>query len=108
MRDCRSIRSQFSEYLDGAVSGTAMHAIASHLELLDESAELCGHLRQLQRRLHRFMCARRCALCRLGDSHDVLRDLGRAFGGFGDVSRHFVGRRALFLDRRRDRAGNVA
>ncbi len=32
MSDCTSIRSQFSEYLDGAVSGSAMHAIASHLE----------------------------------------------------------------------------
>jgi len=32
MSDCPSVRSQFSEYLDGAISGTAMHFIARHLE----------------------------------------------------------------------------
>ncbi len=49
MSDCLSIRSQFSEYLDGAVSGTAMHAIASHLEGCQECATEFAEWRTLQR-----------------------------------------------------------
>jgi hypothetical protein len=32
VKQCTQYREQFSEYLDGAVSGAAMHAIAAHLE----------------------------------------------------------------------------
>ena len=49
MSDCLSIRSQFSEYLDGAVSGTAMHAIAGHLEGCQECATEFAEWRTLQR-----------------------------------------------------------
>jgi hypothetical protein len=49
MSDCLSIRSQFSEYLDGAVSGTAMHAIASHLEGCQECTTEFAEWRTLQR-----------------------------------------------------------
>lgn len=49
MSDCLSIRSQFSEYLDGAVSGTAMHSIASHLESCQECTAEFAEWRTLQR-----------------------------------------------------------
>jgi len=49
MSDCLSIRSQFSEYLDGAVSGGAMHAIASHLEGCQECTTEFAEWRTLQR-----------------------------------------------------------
>lgn len=49
MSDCPSIRSQFSEYLDGAVSGTAMHVIASHLEGCQECTTEFAEWRALQR-----------------------------------------------------------
>jgi hypothetical protein len=49
MSDCLSIRSQFSEYLDGAVSGAAMHAIASHLEGCQECTNEFAEWRALQR-----------------------------------------------------------
>ena len=62
---------------------TVGRAITGDSELFDQAAQLRGHVRQLLRRLHRFVRARRRALSRLGDSGNVLRDLGRAFGGFG-------------------------
>ena len=49
MSDCLSIRSQFSEYLDGAVSGAAMHSIASHLEGCQECTTEFAEWRTLQR-----------------------------------------------------------
>ena len=49
MSDCPSIRSQFSEYLDGAVSGSAMHSIASHLEHCQECTTEFAEWRTLQR-----------------------------------------------------------
>jgi hypothetical protein len=49
MSDCLSIRSQFSEYLDGAVSGVAMHSIASHLEGCQECTAEFAEWRTLQR-----------------------------------------------------------
>jgi len=49
MSDCASIRSQFSEYLDGAISGTAMHSIASHLEGCEECTADFAECRTLQR-----------------------------------------------------------
>ena len=49
MNDCLSIRSQFSEYLDGAVSGAAMHAIASHLEVCRDCTNEFVEWRILQR-----------------------------------------------------------
>jgi hypothetical protein len=49
MNDCPSIRSQFSEYLDGAISGSAMHSIASHLEHCQECTTEFAEWRTLQR-----------------------------------------------------------
>lgn len=49
MSDCLSIRSQFSEYLDGAISGSAMHSIASHLEHCQECTTEFAEWRTLQR-----------------------------------------------------------
>jgi hypothetical protein len=49
MNDCLSMRSQFSEYLDGAVSGAAMHAIASHLEGCQECTAEFAEWRTMQR-----------------------------------------------------------
>ncbi|MGO8718225.1 MAG: zf-HC2 domain-containing protein [Acidobacteriaceae bacterium] len=49
MNDCLSIRSQFSEYLDGAVSGAAMHSIASHLEGCQECTAEFAEWRTMQR-----------------------------------------------------------
>lgn len=49
MSDCLSIRLQFSEYLDGAVSGAAMHSIASHLEDCQECTIEFAEWRTLQR-----------------------------------------------------------
>lgn len=49
MSDCGSIRSQFSEYLDGAISGVAMHSIAGHLEGCEECTAEFAELRTLQR-----------------------------------------------------------
>ena len=49
MSDCLSIRSQFSEYLDGAVSGAAMHSIASHLEGCQVCTTELAEWRTLQR-----------------------------------------------------------
>ena len=49
MNDCLSIRSQFSEYLDGAVSGTAMHSIANHLDGCQECTTEFAQWRTLQR-----------------------------------------------------------
>src|ERR1035437_10852656 len=49
MIDCLSIRSQFCDYLDGAVSGAAMHSIASHLEGCQECTAEFAECRTLQR-----------------------------------------------------------
>lgn len=49
MNDCLSIRSQFSEYLDGAVSGAAMHSIASHLEDCRDCTAEFAEWRTMQR-----------------------------------------------------------
>lgn len=48
---CLETRSQFSEYLDGAVSGAEMRAIALHLEQCGECAAEFAEWRQLQRML---------------------------------------------------------
>ncbi len=48
MTSCSSTRSQFSEYLDGAVSGTEMHSIAAHLQDCRECSAEFAELRHLQ------------------------------------------------------------
>lgn len=48
MSSCTSIRSQFSEYLDGAISGTDMHRIATHLQTCTECAGEFSRWRSLQ------------------------------------------------------------
>jgi anti-sigma factor RsiW len=51
MNPCLSVRSRFSEYLDGAVSGAEMRRIAAHLEGCRECAAEFGEWRQIQRLL---------------------------------------------------------
>ncbi len=48
MSSCSSIQSQFSEYLDGAVSGVEMQSIAAHLETCGECAAEFSEWRHLQ------------------------------------------------------------
>ncbi|MBT9332127.1 zf-HC2 domain-containing protein [Paracidobacterium acidisoli] len=51
MSQCKSVRAQFSSYLDGALTGVAMQAIARHLEECSEcDAEFDGW-RRMQRAL---------------------------------------------------------
>jgi hypothetical protein len=49
--DCLAIRAEFSDYLDGAVSGHTMHAIASHLESCTDCAEEFASWRSMQQAL---------------------------------------------------------
>jgi len=48
MSSCSAIQAQFSEYLDGAVSGAEMHAIAAHLERCGECEAEFSEWRHLQ------------------------------------------------------------
>ncbi len=48
MNECGSVRSQFSSYLDGAVTGAEMQSIASHLEGCSECAVEFGDWRNAQ------------------------------------------------------------
>jgi len=48
---CETVRSEFSAYLDGAVSGLAMAAIAEHLEACNPCAEEFDGLRSVQQSL---------------------------------------------------------
>jgi hypothetical protein len=48
---CLAIRAEFSDYLDGAVSGHTMHAIASHLESCTNCAEEFASWRSMQQAL---------------------------------------------------------
>jgi len=51
MKACRSIRAQFSGYLDGDVSGVAMQSIADHLDSCRKCAEEFRTWRQMQQSL---------------------------------------------------------
>ena len=48
MNSCLSIQAQFSEYLDGAVSGASMHSIAAHLQQCGACSEEFAAWRNLQ------------------------------------------------------------
>ena len=48
MRKCAHFREQFSEYLDGAVTGAVMHEIAGHLELCSGCAAEFAEWRDTQ------------------------------------------------------------
>jgi len=48
---CELMKGLFSEYLDGAVSGHEMHAIATHLRACPACDEEFSHLREMQRSL---------------------------------------------------------
>ncbi len=50
-RSCLKIRSSFSTYLDGAVSGRQMQQIADHLECCDECSREFSGLRTIQQSL---------------------------------------------------------
>ncbi len=51
MSTCRSIRAQFSDYLDGNLTGIAMQSIAGHLDGCEKCAEDFGAWRQIQQSL---------------------------------------------------------
>lgn len=51
MKTCRSIRAQFSAYLDGSLTGVAMQSIAGHLEGCRECADDFRLWRQTQQAL---------------------------------------------------------
>lgn len=48
---CETVRASFSEYLDGAVSGHQMHAIATHLRACPSCDQEFTNLREMQRSL---------------------------------------------------------
>ncbi|MCU1225753.1 MAG: hypothetical protein JWQ42_3846 [Edaphobacter sp.] len=50
-KDCIKTRSCFSDYLDGAVSGQQMQAIAQHLEICDDCEQEFSSLREMQQSL---------------------------------------------------------
>lgn len=51
MRNCKSIRAQFSAYLDGAVSGRAMQQMAGHLDRCSDCSSEFAAWRQMQEAL---------------------------------------------------------
>jgi anti-sigma factor RsiW len=51
MSSCRSIRSRFSDYLDGNLSGVVMQSIAAHLDACGECAAEFGQWRSMQQSL---------------------------------------------------------
>jgi hypothetical protein len=51
VQSCEVIRASFSEYLDGAVSGHEMHAIATHLRACTSCDQDFSKLRDMQRSL---------------------------------------------------------
>lgn len=51
MKNCRSIREQFSAYLDGVVSGVAMQQIAAHLDHCSACSDEFAGWRQVQQTL---------------------------------------------------------
>jgi hypothetical protein len=51
MNSCRTIRSQFSDYLDGNLTGIAMQSVARHLAGCGPCAAEFGELRGMQRSL---------------------------------------------------------
>ncbi|HWZ52392.1 MAG TPA: zf-HC2 domain-containing protein [Granulicella sp.] len=77
---CRDIRACFSDYLDGAVSGHAMHTIASHLEACSECAAEFTSWRAMQQALAGLRSAKapadlglklRCAISRQKAARDA-------------------------------------
>jgi anti-sigma factor RsiW len=48
VNQCIKVREQFSEYLDGAVSGAAMHDIAAHLDVCSSCSEEFAQWRNTQ------------------------------------------------------------
>src|SRR5277367_629723 len=51
MKSCKSIRAQFSAYLDGAVSGRAMQQLRNHLDQCSACSEEFAAWRQMQEAL---------------------------------------------------------
>lgn len=51
MTDCRTVRAQFSAYLDGSLTGLAMRSIAGHLESCPECAAEFSLWRKMQQSL---------------------------------------------------------
>jgi hypothetical protein len=51
MNACGSMRAQFSDYLDGTLTGVAMQSIAGHLEICQECADEFGTWRDMQKSL---------------------------------------------------------
>jgi hypothetical protein len=51
MKSCKSIRAQFSSYLDGVISGVAMQQVAAHLDQCSACSEEFAAWRQMQQAL---------------------------------------------------------
>lgn len=51
MNACNSVRAQFSDYLDGNLTGIAMHSMAEHLKTCRDCADDFGVWRQMQHSL---------------------------------------------------------
>jgi len=58
MSSCSSMRAQFSDYLDGSLTGVAMQAIARHLSLCGACSAEFGHWRTMQQSLSNLGPAR--------------------------------------------------
>lgn len=58
MTSCKSVRAQFSAYLDGNLSGMAMHAMAAHLDQCGSCAEEFQQWRVMHRSLSQLGAAR--------------------------------------------------
>jgi hypothetical protein len=58
MSNCRGIRAQFSEYLDGSLTGVAMQKIAAHLEVCPACAGEFSSWREMQTTLSNLGPAR--------------------------------------------------
>ena len=83
---CSSTRAFFSAYLDGAVSGRRMQAIASHLESCDECNQEFAAMRAMQRSLSSLGTIKPPAdlgmKLRLAMSHERARRKAGFFDGF--------------------------
>jgi hypothetical protein len=82
----------------GACVASIATTFVADLELFNQATELRGHLGQLMRGFHRVVRTGRRALCGLRHAGNILSNLGGTLCRLGNVSRHFIGCRALFLD----------
>src|SRR5208282_3099057 len=90
----------------GSIVGCAFLA-GVDVELLDQAAQLGGHLDQFLRCLLGVAGAPRCILGGLGYTGNIAGDLAAIARRFAHVARHLVSSRVLLLDGGGDRPGNI-